>query len=91
MVQVHVLVAGKTNTNVSVCCFRSLKPELLPSVGVSGFWKKTHFRQKFGDFLPITMQGVKNFIQSKALGVAEYITPVLKVIGSYILSKTQDQ
>ena len=25
------------------------------------------------------MQNVKNFIQSKALGVAEYMTPVLKV------------
>ena len=25
------------------------------------------------------MQNVKNFLHSKALGVAEYITPVLKV------------
>ena len=28
----------------------------------------------------IKMQNVKNFIQGKALGVAEYWTPVLKVI-----------
>ena len=26
------------------------------------------------------MQNVKNFIQGKALGVAEYLTPILKVI-----------
>jgi len=28
------------------------------------------------------MQNVKNFIQGKALGVAEYLTPILKVIST---------
>ena len=33
------------------------------------------------------MLNVKNFIQSKALGVAEYMTPILKVnIKNYVLS-----
>ena len=31
-------------------------------------------------FTIIKMQNVKNFIQGKALGVAEYLTPILKVI-----------
>ena len=30
------------------------------------------------------MQNVKNFIQGKALGVAEYLTPILKVMFEFI-------
>ena len=38
-------------------------------------------REKYVNKQHKKMQNVKNFLQSKALNVAEYMTPVLKVSG----------
>ncbi len=79
---------GKTNHERISLLFPKFEIRASPFSGSFRFQKKAYFFHWFSDFNFFMMQGVKNFIQSKALGVAEYITPVLKVIHLTSVFKT---